>query len=91
MSTFPDVGFHTSQVARRLVLKAFDKIGFPIETVLATMVGGLADLGYFLFLDLGGCVNFFPGTVMTLVSSAAIILSLLAYFQRNRLWVFEGE
>lgn len=39
------------------------------------LVGGLADLGYFLFLDLPGYVHFFPGTVMTLVSSSAILLS----------------
>jgi hypothetical protein len=51
--------------------------------LLAALVGGLADLGYFLFLDLGGYVNFVPGTVMTLVSSSAIILSLIAFF-RNR-------
>ena len=42
---------------------------------VAAMVGGLADLGYFLFVDLPGYVNFFPGTAMTLVSSSAIILS----------------
>lgn len=50
---------------------------------LAAICGGLADLGYFLFMDLGGFVNFVPGTVMTLVSSAAIILSFIAYF-KNR-------
>lgn len=48
---------------------------------LAAICGGLADLGYFLFLDLGGFVKFMPGTVMTLFSSAAIILSFVAYFQ----------
>ena len=48
---------------------------------LAAIVGGLADLGYFIFLDLGGFVNFMPGTVMTLVSSAAIILSFYAYYK----------
>ncbi|MEM6263686.1 MAG: hypothetical protein AAGI38_14325 [Bacteroidota bacterium] len=48
---------------------------------LAAICGGLADLGYFLFMDLGGFVNFVPGTVMTLVSSAAIILSFVAYFK----------
>jgi hypothetical protein len=48
---------------------------------LAAITGGLADLGYFLFLDLGGFVNFVPGTVMTLFSSAAIILSFYAYFK----------
>lgn len=51
---------------------------------LAALVGGLADLGYFLFLDLGGHVNFVPGTVMTLVSSAAIILSFYAYFRLGK-------
>ncbi len=48
---------------------------------LAAICGGLADLGYFLFMDLGGYVNFVPGTVMTLVSSAAIILSFVAHFK----------
>lgn len=48
--------------------------------VLAALVGGMADLGYFLFMDLGGHVNFVPGTVMTIVSSAAIIASLVGWF-----------
>lgn len=39
------------------------------------MVGGLADLGYLLFVDFPGYVNFFPGTVMTFISGAAIVLS----------------
>lgn len=44
--------------------------------LLAAITGGLADVGYFVFMDLGGFVNFVPGTVMTLVSGAAILLSL---------------
>ena len=44
------------------------------------MVGGLADLGYLLFVDLPGYVNFFPGTVMTFVSGSAILLSLWVWF-----------
>lgn len=48
---------------------------------LAAIVGGLADLAYFLFMDLGGYVNFMPGTVMTIVSSLAMILSFYAYFK----------
>jgi hypothetical protein len=48
---------------------------------LAAIVGGLADLAYFLFMDLGGYVNFVPGTVMTIVSSLAIILSFYVYFK----------
>ncbi|MEO0559342.1 MAG: hypothetical protein AAF170_14285 [Bacteroidota bacterium] len=42
---------------------------------VTAMVGGLLDVGYFLFLDLGGYVRFVPGTVMTLVSATAILLS----------------
>jgi len=51
---------------------------------LAAICGGLADLAYFLFLDLGGFVNFVPGTIMTLVSSAAIILSFYGYFKSKK-------
>jgi hypothetical protein len=50
---------------------------------LAAIVGGLADLGYFLFLDLGGFVNFVPGTIMTLISSSAIILSLYGNYTKS--------
>jgi hypothetical protein len=48
---------------------------------LAAITGGLADLGYFLFMDLGGYVNFVPGTVMTIFSALAIVLSIYAYFK----------
>lgn len=51
---------------------------------LAALVGGLADVGYFLFLDLGGFVKFVPGTLMTLVSSAAILSSFWVYFTSKR-------
>ena len=52
---------------------------------LAAITGGLADVGYFLFMDLGGYVNFVPGTVMTIVSASAIILSFYAYFKGRNL------
>jgi hypothetical protein len=52
---------------------------------LAAICGGLADLGYFLFMDLGGYVNFMPGTVMTIVSSLAIITSFYAHFKSKKL------
>lgn len=42
----------------------------------AAVVGGLADVGYFVFMDLGGFVNFMPGTVMTIFSGSAILLSI---------------
>lgn len=51
---------------------------------LAAICGGLADLGYFLFMDLGGYVNFMPGTVMTIVSSFAIITSFYAYYKTQQ-------
>ncbi|MFK7904116.1 MAG: hypothetical protein AB8B69_03280 [Chitinophagales bacterium] len=55
---------------------------------LAAITGGLTDLGYFLFMDLGGFVHFVPGTVMTFISSAAIILSFYVYFKSDKLAVF---
>ncbi len=51
---------------------------------VTAMVGGLLDLGYFMFLDLGGHVHFFPGTLMTLISSAAIILSFAVWLSNVR-------
>lgn len=45
---------------------------------LAALVGGLADIGYFVFLDLGGHVKFFPGTLMTIFSATAIVTSFTA-------------
>ena len=50
---------------------------------VSALVGGLFDLGYFMFMDLGGFVNFFPGTVMTLVSGTAIVLSVFVWRGRN--------
>ncbi len=57
----------------------------PQAIFLNALVGGLADLGYFLFLDLGGFVKFVPGTVMTLISASAIILSFYVYFKSDQL------
>lgn len=52
--------------------------------LFAAITGGLTDLGYFLFMDLGGYVNFMPGTVMTIVSASAIILSFYATFSERK-------
>ncbi len=51
---------------------------------LAALVGGFADIGYFVFLDLGGHVNFVPGTVMTIFSASAILLSGWAWWQTRQ-------
>ncbi|MEM7462445.1 MAG: hypothetical protein AAF362_07150 [Pseudomonadota bacterium] len=48
------------------------------------MIGGLADLGYLLFVDLPGYVNFFPGTVMTIISGSAIVLSCWLWLSNRR-------
>lgn len=58
--------------------------GVGAAIFLAALVGGLADVGYFIFMDLGGFVNFAPGTVMTLFSSAAVLASFYAWFTRTR-------
>jgi len=50
-----------------------------LAVFLAALVGGLADVGYFLFLDLGGYVNFVPGTLMTIFSATAIVASFVAH------------
>lgn len=42
---------------------------------VTAMVGGLLDIGYLMFVDVPGYVNFVPGTVMTIVSGTAIALS----------------
>ncbi len=51
---------------------------------LAAITGGLADLGYFLFLDLGGYVHFIPGTLMTIFSASAIIMSFYALAKERK-------
>lgn len=53
---------------------------------VTAMVGGLFDIGYFVFIDLGGYGTFFPGSSMTYVSATAIILSFWVwYLGRDRL------
>jgi len=51
---------------------------------LAAIVGGFADLGYFLFMDLGGYVTFFPGTLMTIIALAAVSLSFYANYKMSQ-------
>lgn len=54
------------------------------NAVLVTaLIGGLTDLGYFIFMDLGGYVNFAPGTVMSIISLSAIVISFIAIFKNN--------
>ena len=56
---------------------------------IAALLGGPTDMGYFIFLDIGGFVNFFPGTIMTIFSYGAIFLSL--YVDRTAVVSFFRE
>jgi len=52
-----------------------------VAVFMTAIVGGMLDLGYFLFIDLAGYSKFFPGTVMTIISGTAIALSLYAFIR----------
>ena len=56
---------------------------------VTALVGGLMDVGYFIFIDLGGYNKFVPGTVMTIISATAIILSFYAFFSLKNLHQLE--
>lgn len=58
-----------------LVSAPFVWRGIPAAVYLAALVGGLADLGYFLFIDLGGYA-LPPGPQMTYICATAIVTSL---------------
>jgi hypothetical protein len=50
--------------------------GNQTAIIAVAFICGLADVGYFVFVDLGGYGTFFPGTLMTIFSASAIVLSL---------------
>ncbi|MEO1616684.1 MAG: hypothetical protein AAFV88_12580 [Planctomycetota bacterium] len=91
--TFPDAagavinqhGFNLAWIGLVTAIAAiFVWRGSRDAILFAAIVAGLTDLGYFLFMDLGGHVHFVPGTVMTLICAAAIALSFVAYFGMGR-------
>ena len=52
-----------------------------IPAIFATaIIGGLADVGYFVFIDFAG-LALPPGPQMTYICGAAIVLSVYAFFQ----------
>jgi len=55
-----------------------------MAVVMTAIVGGAADAGYFLFVDLAGFAAA-PGPQMTWISATAILLSLFVYFRTERL------
>lgn len=84
----PSVGAIVNQHGFNLLwIGAFTVIGAifiwqhtVVMIFMTAIVGWVTDVGYFIFLDLGGFVHFLPGTVMTIISSAAVFLSFWAYF-----------
>ncbi|QEG23350.1 hypothetical protein [Mariniblastus fucicola] len=55
--------------------------GSNFAIFLAALIGGLTELGRFLFLDLAGFVNFLPGTILTIICVTAIVASVGASLQ----------
>lgn len=51
---------------------------------VTALVGGMADIGYFVFVDLPGYAAIMPGTVMTIFSSVAIVLSMAVWLGHRR-------
>lgn len=43
------------------------------------LMGGVTYVVYFVYVDLGGFVHLVPGTVMTLISGAVVILSVIVF------------
>ncbi|MEM6780841.1 MAG: hypothetical protein AAF569_03160 [Pseudomonadota bacterium] len=57
--------------------------GSAAAIFISALVGGLLDVGYFVFIDLAGYNNFVAGTIITIISASAIILSFYAYYQER--------
>ena len=55
-----------------------------VAIFVTAMIGGLLDIGNLLFIDLGGYNNVVPGTVMTIVSGTAKLLSFAAHYRGLR-------
>ena len=51
---------------------------------VTALIGGLADVGYFVFVDLPGYNLFLPGTLMTIVSATAIVLSFWVWWSSRQ-------
>ena len=51
-----------------------------LAILTCVLIGGLADLGYFLYVDLAGFSDS-PGPEMTYIMATAIILGLYGYFR----------
>ncbi|MFK8054134.1 MAG: hypothetical protein AB8F65_14295 [Woeseiaceae bacterium] len=52
---------------------------------VTAMIGGLLDIGYLVFVDIPGYVNFLPGTLMTVVSGTAVLLSFWVWIPVGRM------
>lgn len=66
-----------------LVGAVFIARGNPTAIWVTALVGGMADVGYFLFIDIPGYSHFVPGTLMTIFSGSAIVLSGWVWLTRR--------
>lgn len=77
-------GFNLGWVGAVTTIAAlFIWMGSKPAIYMAALIAGLTDIGYFLFMDLGGFVHFVPGTVMTLICLAAVVLSAIYLATEN--------
>ncbi|MEL6868400.1 MAG: hypothetical protein AAFO81_01240 [Pseudomonadota bacterium] len=51
---------------------------------VTAMVGGLLDIGYLVFVDIPGYVKIVPGTLMTVISGTAILLTFWVWIALER-------
>ena len=65
----------TTMVCAVFLWRAPQRARWRTAAWVAALTGGMADIGYFVFMDLGGYVNFVPGGLMTYISASAILLS----------------
>ena len=55
----------------------------PVAVFIAALVGGLADMGYFIYIDLGGFA-LPPGPQMTWICAGAILTGLTGIYLHKR-------
>ena len=61
-----------------------------IAILTCAIIGGFADLGYFIYVDLPGYA-ISPGPEMTYIMATAIILAFFAYFKSDKLHIFSQD
>lgn len=77
-------GWNLGWIGLVTLIGAFFIWGKNMTAIWVTaLVGGMADVGYLLFVDIPGYVKFIPGTLMTIVSGSAIVLSFWVWLSNR--------